>query len=450
MKPHPPKFRNMPSDVPAAAEAGGLVASNKPPLLSTWEVVLHLLKGCIGAGALSLPYAFAKVGVVAGPVLYLGVVLSADGMSFGDVAQHILGRRGKTIVNVFLVTTQLSFCCVYFTVVATNLHAILPSRVAQDFHERQLILLVFPVALGLSWIRSLHHITPFSALANGAMFLGIGIVFYYSATYVPATPVPLPTACTWTSVAEFYGNPCIRTTLCRMIRVGTAVYSFEGIGLVLPLEKDMQDKDRFRQVLRWTMWFVLTLFLCLGELPVLAFGVIDNGSMTAVLQQYVPGWPVALANVLLAMACLFTFPIQLYPALEVLEKLLLRHGYFTPSIHSYDDLAPLPVTQWLLHNKSTANSPGTSPTPQVLEDALKQTTQYEVRRTMFRSMLCTTLMLVAVCVPNVGLLISLFGAVGSSMLAVIIPPILYVTLEQANLSWFSWTLHMLVVGGGLV
>ncbi|RQM28124.1 hypothetical protein B5M09_012781, partial [Aphanomyces astaci] len=298
MKPHPPKFRNMPSDVPAAAEAGGLVASNKPPLLSTWEVVLHLLKGCIGAGALSLPYAFAKVGVVAGPVLYLGVVrpapMSADGMSFGDVAQHILGRRGKTIVNVFLVTTQLSFCCVYFTVVATNLHAILPSR--------------YP---------------------NGAMFLGIGIVFYYSATYVPPTPVPLPTACSWTSVAEFYGNPCIRTTLCRMIRVGTAVYSFEGIGLVLPLEKDMQDKDRFRQVLRWTMWFVLTLFLCLGELPVLAFGVIDNGSMTAVLQQYVPGWPVALANVLLAMACLFTFPIQLYPALEVLEKLLLRHGYFT-------------------------------------------------------------------------------------------------------------------------
>ncbi|ETV83673.1 hypothetical protein, variant 4 [Aphanomyces astaci] len=287
-------------------------------------------------------------------------------------------------------------------------------------------------------------------VANGAMFLGIGIVFYYSATYVPPTPVPLPTACSWTSVAEFYGNPCIRTTLCRMIRVGTAVYSFEGIGLVLPLEKDMQDKDRFRQVLRWTMWFVLTLFLCLGELPVLAFGVIDNGSMTAVLQQYVPGWPVALANVLLAMACLFTFPIQLYPALEVLEKLLLRHGYFTPSIHSYDDLAPLPVTQWLLHNKSTANSPGTSPTPQVLEDALKHTTQYEVRRTMFRSMLCTTLMLVAVCVPNVGLLISLFGAVGSSMLAVIIPPILYVTLEQANLSWFSWTLHMLVVGGGLV
>ncbi|KAH9117890.1 hypothetical protein LEN26_012395 [Aphanomyces euteiches] len=421
----------------------------KTPLLTTWEVVLHLLKGNIGAGALSLPFAFAKVGVVVAPVFYLFVVVlcmynmdlllfcknrvSPDvGVTFGEVSKRILGHRGKAVVNVFLVGTQLSFCCVYFTVVATNLHAILPAKVAQEFQERQIILLVFPVILGLSWIRSLHSITPFSAFANVAVFLGIAIVFYYTLSYVPsdATAFHPSEALTWQRLAEFYG---------------TAVYSFEGIGLVLPMEKDMQEKHRFRGVLLTTMACILVLFLLLGEMPVLAFGTIESGSMTAVLQKYFPGWPVALANLLLALACLFTFPIQFYPALEVLEKLLLRHGYLTPTIKSFEGL-PCPAR---MTNLAAAATLAPAPIPRVLDNVLN-TSQYEVRRTLFRSMLCTTLMLVAVCVPNVGLLISLFGAVGSSMLAIIIPPILYLALMQSNLSWLSWLLHISIVVFGIV
>jgi hypothetical protein len=49
-------------------------------------------------------------------------------MTFGEVCERILGTQGKRTVNVFLVGTQLGFCCVYITVVATNVHAILPER----------------------------------------------------------------------------------------------------------------------------------------------------------------------------------------------------------------------------------------------------------------------------------------------------------------------------------
>ncbi|KAF0695827.1 Aste57867_13347 [Aphanomyces stellatus] len=422
----------------------------KEDTLTTWEVVLHLLKGNIGAGALSLPYAFAKIGIYEGPCVYLLVVVicmynmdlllyckkavSPDtGVSFGEVAKRILGNRGKTVVNVFLVGTQLSFCCVYFTVVATNLRAVLPDKLAREFQERQIILLVFPIILALSWIRSLHSITPFSAFANCAVLLGISIVFYYSAIYVaaPTTATVAPVASsdfTWARLPAFYG---------------TAVYSFEGIGLVLPLEKDMQEKGRFRGVLVTTMAFVVVLFLFLGEVPVLAFGTIDNGSMTAVLRQYFSGWPVALANVLLAIACLFSFPIQFYPAMEVLEKLLLRHGYLTPNIDAFAKSLPRP------RRASDLKAAVSVPIPRIVDDALK-TSQYEVRRTLFRSMLCTMLMLVAVCVPDVGLLISLFGAIGSSMLAVIIPPILYVNLNPSSLSPLSYGCHMTLVVFGTV
>lgn len=51
-------------------------------------------------------------------------------MSFGEVGRAILGPRGKTLIDVFLVGTQLGICCVYFTFVATNIHTVLPAEYA--------------------------------------------------------------------------------------------------------------------------------------------------------------------------------------------------------------------------------------------------------------------------------------------------------------------------------
>ncbi|GLD96898.1 hypothetical protein PINS_up005581 [Pythium insidiosum] len=76
--------------------------------------------------------------------------------------------------------------------------------------------------------------------------------------------------------------------------------------------------------------------------------------------------------------------------------------------------------------------------------------QYECNRTIFRSMLCTGLMLIAICIPDVGLLISLFGAVGSSMLAIIIPPVMYIVLHQGELSIGSRVLHMGIIIFGVL
>ncbi|KAF0695828.1 Aste57867_13348 [Aphanomyces stellatus] len=419
--------------------------------LTMFEVVLHLLNGNIGAGALSLPYAFAKVGVFVGPSLYAvlaaicmynmdlllhckRIVSPNASVSFGEVAKRILGPDAKNAVNVFLVGTQLSFCCIYFTVVATNVRAILPDALAIEFQERQLVVLIYPILLMLSWIRHLCTITPFAVFANCAVFLGVAIVFYYSITIAlsssPQTSQsPAIQEVGWYHLAEFYG---------------LAVYSFEGIGLVLPLEKDSQDKASYRVVLLVTMGFLLVLFLFLGELPVLAFGTIDNGSMTAVLQEYVPGIPVTLANVFMAISCLFSFPIQFYPAIQVLEKLLLRRGYLTPTIRSYDEAATIP-TPHILHGTHI----DVTPLPPFVELVLN-TSKYEIRRTLFRSMLCTLLMLVAVCVPNIGLLISLFGSVGSSVLAVIIPPILYIHVQQEpKISRLSWFFHMALIVFGI-
>lgn len=70
------------------------------------------------------------------------------------------------------------------------------------------------------------------------------------------------------------------------------MYSFEGIGLILPIQNEMSSPTLFPRVLAICMLAILVLFLVIGELPTVAFGRITNGSMTAVLHDYCTGWGV--------------------------------------------------------------------------------------------------------------------------------------------------------------
>jgi amino acid permease len=324
---------------------------------------------------------------------------------------------------------------------------------------------------------------------------GVVIVFYYSVDYWkhPRAPREPAVRADWRQLPEFYG---------------TAVYSFEGIGLVLPIQNAMLEPDRFPRVLAVCMLSILVLFLFIGEVPTLAFGRIDNGSMTAVLHEYCEGWLVTAANVALAFACTLSFPIQFYPAIDVLERMLRHKSMMRPvpppgpmqvalearrrrkarkkhyrALHGrdgsldYDREGPHDDHEVVLSTSSNGShapsllslqtmrmsfSPIASPATVAAAAALSSSrtsanclerlvcnlSPYECNRTLFRSMLCTSLMIVAVCVPDVGLLISLFGSVGSSMLAIVLPPVLYLVTAGPTLSLPSRVFHwgIVVVG----
>ncbi|EGZ22032.1 hypothetical protein PHYSODRAFT_488347 [Phytophthora sojae] len=511
------RVKEMRSESGASSAVSAARSVKAAERISVAVVVVHLLKGNIGPGAMSLPNGFSKTGVYAGPVLFVVVALVSvynmelllrckhlvsprAPMSFGDVGREILGPKGKMFIDVFLVGTQLGICCVYFTFVATNIHVVLPESLQDAINERQLIFAIFPVLLMLSWVRTLRRITPFSGLANFAVLSGIAIVFYYSIDYwkhPKIQPRQSPLLADWSQLPEFYG---------------TAVYSFEGIGLVLPIQNAMAEPERFSRVLAICMLSILVLFLFIGEVPTIAFGRIDNGSMTAVLHDYCEGWLVTMANVALAFACTLSFPIQFYPAIDVLERMLRHKSLMRPappaeparvalearrrrkakkkqqyrSLHgleggldydcdgqaddhdvilsastsnksrplslyslqtmrqSFSPIASLATVAAAASMSSSRSSVG------CLERLVCNLSPYECNRTLFRSMLCTSLMVIAVCVPDVGLLISLFGSVGSSMLAIVLPPVLYIVASGSTLSLPSRVFHWGIVVFGIV
>ena len=82
---------------------------------------------------------------------------------------------------------------------------------------------LLPMLLLVS-IRNLKYLSPVSMLANILQFVGLGIIFYYLLQDIP--PVSERKAfASWGQLPLYFG---------------TAIYAFEGIGIVLPLENTMK------------------------------------------------------------------------------------------------------------------------------------------------------------------------------------------------------------------
>jgi solute carrier family 36 (proton-coupled amino acid transporter) len=76
--------------------------------------------------------------------------------------------------------------------------------------------LALPPILFSSWIRSLKYLAPVSGVANFLMALGLAVTIYYSSQDLPSITERQAFA-GWKTLPLFFG---------------TAIYAFEGIGLV--------------------------------------------------------------------------------------------------------------------------------------------------------------------------------------------------------------------------
>ena len=101
------------------------------------------------------------------------------------------------------------------------------------------------------------------------------------------------------------------------------LYSFEGICLVLPMESAMKESKHFKPVFLTSMVVVAFILAAFSSICVLAFGTITNGSITAFLvEKYHDNESLQLlilvTNFVVSLSVLFTYPLQLYPAVELL------------------------------------------------------------------------------------------------------------------------------------
>jgi hypothetical protein len=151
----------------------------------------------------------------------------------------------KTVIDVLLCIAQLGFCCVYFVFACQNLEQIVNYYYGEINYHIYMAIILIPMLL-LASIRNLKYLSPISMLANILPFIGPEIIFYYLPQDIPYSWERKPFA-SW-------GQP--------PLYFGTAIYAFESIGVVLPLENQMKtpaDMKDWNVVLNTSMIIVSNL-----------------------------------------------------------------------------------------------------------------------------------------------------------------------------------------------
>ncbi|CAH2040775.1 unnamed protein product [Thlaspi arvense] len=291
----------------------------------------------VGAGVLGLPYTFMRTGwitgclmlfCVAGLTYYCMMLLvrtrrkmeSANGFvkvaSFGDLGYAVCGPAGRFAVDVMIVLSQAGFCVSYLIFVSTTLSYLFNSSPANPnpkflgFTFSSLyIWACFPFQLGLNSIPTLTHLAPISIFADVVDLGAMGVVMVED-LMIFSKERPVLNAFGSFSV-YLYG-------------LGVVIYSFEAIGMILPIEVEMKEKHKFGKILGLAMAFFALMFGVFGLLGYFAFGENTKDIITTNLGR---GLMSTLVQLGLCINLFFTFPLMMNPVFEVIERRLCEARY---------------------------------------------------------------------------------------------------------------------------
>ncbi|KAL4240014.1 hypothetical protein ACF0H5_000809 [Mactra antiquata] len=395
-------------------------------------------------------------------------------MSYGDVGKLAFGGIGVAVVNFCIALTQFGFCVNYFIFIGNTVHALFPihlcfnvsnTRVCKTIHDEDInggittvlpttttsvnnystispnsstiapnitttetswsqigeliytapdlrILVVCPIIIFIIFalIRSVRYLGVISVLANLSILFGCVSVFFFL-------------------VIGFEVHKSIKFFNIKGFPIffGMVTGAFEGIGLVIPVESSMVgNRHLFSAFLHGAILFLTMLLAFFGILGYLRFGE----GVHQMLNTNIPsGDPISVAvNIGICIGILLTFPLQIFPVIEIVEKNLFATGRLCGPKHTVDtseeealmssDKSPLLDDQ----DHVVAHIPDSVPA---------------WKRNIVRILIVLVAGGLAVVLRNNFAYVGAFvGAVGSSALAFILPCLFHLKLCWQDISVF--------------
>lgn len=285
---------------------------------TTTRTFFTLLKAFIGTGIMFLPKAFNNGGIIFSSITLLSVsVISMTafhlllqcrnryGGGYGEIGQAIGGSKMRAVILASVTISQLGFVCSGIIFTADNLYSFLEAvaKGESPLSSRVLIALQMAVLIPLGFVRNISKLGPAALLADVFILIGLTYIYYYDIASL-ATNGLNPT------VQSF--NP-ERFTLT----IGASIFTFEGIGLILPIQSSMKEPQRFEWLLAVVMGIITVIFASVGILCYATFGADTNIEIITNYPQ--DNKLVNAVQFLYAIAVLVGTPVQLFPAIRIIE-----------------------------------------------------------------------------------------------------------------------------------
>ncbi|KAI5477250.1 vacuolar amino acid transporter 4 [Pseudohyphozyma bogoriensis] len=264
------------------------------------QAVMMLLKSFVGTGVLFLGKAFYNGGIVFSAVvlcfiamisLYSFLLLVETRLvvhgSFGDIGGILFGKYMRWCILFSIVLSQIGFVAAYTIFVSQNLQAFFMA------------------------VSNCRTFIPIGGLIAAQLVLFLHAFILFGLVYIFSNEIKVLAANGLADVAMFNSKDF-------PLLIGTAVFSFEGIGLVIPITESMKDPHQFPKVLTGVMIGVMILFAGAGVLAYAAYGSAIQTVVFVNLPQ--EDRFVNAAQFLYSIAILLSTPLQLFPAVRIMEN----------------------------------------------------------------------------------------------------------------------------------
>ncbi|KAI9841196.1 MAG: neutral amino acid transporter [Sclerophora amabilis] len=304
-------------------------ASGNTPL----GAAVLLLKSFVGTGVLFLPKAFLNGGMLFSNIILLFVaalsyhcfVLLVNtrlklGKSFGDMGGQTYGKYMRFIILFSVVISQIGFAAAYIVFTSENLQAfILAVSKCRTFIDiKYMILMQLIIFMPLSLTRNINKLTTIAYIAEVFIALGLIYLYYYDIFTIAVRNHGLA------DIVNFNSQDWT-------LFIGTAIFTFEGIGLIIPIQESMKKPSQFPRVLGIVMLIISILFISAGALSYAAYG--SNTKTVVILNLPQDDKFVNGVQFIYSLAILLSTPLQLFPAIRILEtEFFTRSGKYNPYI----------------------------------------------------------------------------------------------------------------------
>ncbi|KAG0354858.1 neutral amino acid transporter [Podila minutissima] len=281
------------------------------------KAVFLLLKSFVGTGIMFLPKAFESGGLLFSSIVLIAIaaisllsfLLLVESRqvvpaSFGDIGGHLYGPFMRWFVLFSVAVSQVGFVCAYMSFVSTNLEALAHNLLedAKLYPSYFFVLVQLIVFIPLAMIRNIARLSFTAVIADIFICFGLAYLYYYDIFTIATSGIADVVLFNKKDFALF---------------IGTAVFTFEGIGLIIPISESMKEPEKFPKVLTGVMIGITALFTSLGALSYATFGsetktvILLNLPQQSHLVQTVQG--------LYSIAIMLSIPLQLFPAIRIME-----------------------------------------------------------------------------------------------------------------------------------
>lgn len=293
---------------------------------------LLLLKSFVGTGVLFLPKAYLNGGMLFSNlvlvfvallsyycfVLLVNARLKVEG-SFGDIGGILYGRWLRNTILSSIVLSQIGFVAAYIVFTSENLQAFIlaVSDCKTHIDIQWLILMQMTIFLPFSLLRDISKLGFTALIADAFIMIGLAYLYYFDIL----------------TIVRQHGFSDIINFNSRdwTLFIGTAIFTFEGIGLIIPIQESMKDPRKFPPVLGLVMIIISVVFISMGALSYAAYG--SNTKTVVILNLPQDDKLVNGVQFLYSVAILLSTPLQIFPAIRITEtELFTRSGKYNPYI----------------------------------------------------------------------------------------------------------------------